>query len=320
MKLERFRFRAMGSPCELRLYGEAPERVAQVAEAGMAEVRRLDAKYSRYTDDSTTAEINRSAGDAAGVEVDEETASLLDYAGVCHRQSGGLFDIASGILRRVWDFKSGCVPAQDEIDAVRAHIGWERVRWERPRIALPLTGMELDFGGYVKEYAADRVAELCRQLGICHGLVDLGGDLCIVGPHPDGRPWIVGIRHPRKPGRAMAAVPVAAGGVASSGDYERSMVVDGTRYGHILNPKTGWPVDGLSAVSVVASHCLIAGTATTIAMLKGMREGGRWLRELGLPHLCMDPEGGVGGTLMRSAKRARLVPVRSFETENRCVS
>ncbi len=95
----------------------------------------------------------------------------------------------------------------------------------------------------------------------------------------------------------MATIPVSHGGVASSGDYERCMIVDGTRYGHILNPKTGWPVEGLVAVSVVASHCVLAGTASTIAILKGAREGVRWLEQLGLPNVRMERQGAISGPL-----------------------
>ena len=176
-------------------------------------------------------------------------------------------------------------------------MGWGKLRWQRPQLVLPLAGMQLDFGGYVKEYAADRVAGLCRELGLRHGLVDLGGDLAVVGPHPDGSPWRVGIRHPRAPEGAIASLALTAGGIATSGDYERCLVVDGRRYAHLLNPKTGWPVDGLASVTVAASHCLIAGTASTIAMLKGARAGPAWLDRLGLPSLRVDSEGNLSGPL-----------------------
>jgi thiamine biosynthesis lipoprotein len=164
--------------------------------------------------------------------------------------------------------------------------------------------MELDFGGFVKEYAADRVAELCREGGARHGMVDLGGDLAVIGPHPDGMPWIVGIRDPRAPQSAMASVRLGSCAIATSGDYERCMVVDGVRYTHVLDPRTGWPVTGLRSVSVVADRCLVAGTATTVAMLKGAREGARWLDELGLPNLRMDDAGELSGTLSNAARDA----------------
>ncbi|MBW2271821.1 MAG: FAD:protein FMN transferase [Deltaproteobacteria bacterium] len=287
----------MGSPCVLHLYAAEAGAAGEVARAATGEVRRLEHKYSRYRDDSITAAINASAGREAGGVVDEETASLLDYAHTAWAQSDGLFDISAGVLRRAWDFKSGRLPAPREVEAARSLVGWERVRWERPRLALPVAGMELDFGGFVKEYAADRVAELCRQRGLRHGLVDLGGDLAVVGPHPDGSPWITGVRDPRQPQHALATLRLSSGGLASSGDYERCMWVDGQRYGHILNPRTGWPVRGLASVSVAASHCLVAGSASTIAMLKEGREALGWLDALGLPNLRIDQSNRVSGTL-----------------------
>jgi FAD:protein FMN transferase len=291
MLLARFDFRAMGSPCTLHLYGRSRDEVDSLAAGCHAEVDRLERKYSRYLETSLASELHRSAGDPRGVVVDPETAALLDYADTVYRQSGGLFDVTSGVLRHAWDFRSGRLPAQELIDEKLECVGWHRVSWRHPRLVLPREGMELDFGGYVKEYAADRVAQLCRDRGCEHGLVDLGGDLAAVGPHPDGAPWRVGIRDPRRGGAALAALALFRGGVATSGDYERCMVVDGVRYGHILDPRTGWPVDGFASVSVVAGHCLVAGSASTVAMLKGCREGRAWLEALGLPYVVLEREG-----------------------------
>jgi len=303
MTPRRFPFRAMGAPCQIQLYG-SPGEVEAIARAGIAEVARLEARYSRYRDDSVASEINRSAGDPRGVTVDPETASLLDYADTAHRESGGLFDVTSGVLRRAWDFRSGRLPTAAEIDPLREKVGWQRVGWDGERIHLPMAGMEIDFGGYVKEYAADRVAALCRELGARHGLVDLGGDIALVGPHPDGSPWRIGIRHPRLPGVALAWIPLREGAIATSGDYERFMVVDGRRYGHLLDPRSGWPVEGLVAASVVAPHCVVAGTATTIALLRPADDGRAWLADLGLPHLCVDRQMRPHGSLAGSARRA----------------
>lgn len=287
----------MGSVCEVRLYADDAQRAQAQADAAQVEVHRLEKIYSRYLDDSVTSRINRSAGDLRGVDVDEETAGLLDYAMTAWEQSEGLFDITSGVLRRVWDFKTGRIPMQAEIDNTLQLVGWDKLRWRRPRLVLPYTGMELDFGGYVKEYAADRAAQTCRDAGARHGFVDLGGDIALIGPHPDGAPWEVGVRNPRNPEVAIAQIALSSGGIASSGDYERFFERDGKRYCHILNPLTGWPVNGLAGVSVVAEQCLIAGTATTIAMLKGSGGGPEWLEDLGLRHLHIDTQGRIGGNL-----------------------
>jgi thiamine biosynthesis lipoprotein len=293
MEFRRVELRAMGSPCALHLYAEGPERLEALVAHCRAEIERLEAKYSRYRDDSLVSRVNASAGDPAGIEVDDETAALLDYADTAHRQSRGLFDITSGALRRAWDFRSGRLPARETVDALRARVGWQRVRWQRPRFVLPTQGMEIDFGGVVKEYAADRIAELCRERGARHGLIDLGGDLAVVGPHPDGRPWRVGIRDPRERSRPLTSVAVYAGGVATSGDYERCMVIDGVTYGHLLDPRTGWPVRGPISVTVLAPHCLIAGTTSTVAMLSGEAGARAWLDAVGLPNVRVDRSGRV---------------------------
>jgi len=295
----------MGSPCELHLDEQPGLDFEAVARAAVDEVERLERKYTRYRDDSLTARINASAGDPDGLELDPETASLLDYAATACAQSGGLFDPTSGILRRAWDFHSERVPSPEELTPLLERVGWQKLRWERPRLALPLPGMELDFGGFVKEYAADRVAALCRELGARHGLVDLGGDLAVLGPHPDGSPWRVGIRDPRAPARAIASLALRAGGMATSGDYARCMVVDGRRYAHLLDPRSGWPVEGLTSVSVAAGHCLLAGTASTLAMLHG-RKGPAWLADLGLPHLWIDADGQLGGSFVAGRHHEQL--------------
>lgn len=291
MALYRNDFRAMGSPCAVHLHAETPQRAEIGFALARAEIERLEAKYTRFRDDSLTSRINASAGSQRGVDVDDETAALLDYAATAHTQSGGLFDLTSGILRRAWDFKSGRLPSRDQVRALVALVGWQRVHWKRPRFVLPLEGMQIDFGGVVKEYAADRVAELCRRSGFRHGLIDLGGDLSVVGPHPDASPWRVGVRDPSDATRATTTLAVYAGGVATSGDYERGMTVDGVRYGHLLDPRTGWPVRGLASVTVLASHCLIAGTSSTVAALSGRKGGRAWLSRVGLPHLGIEPDG-----------------------------
>jgi thiamine biosynthesis lipoprotein len=302
MRAYRRDFTAMAGPCALQVYaGEAAPAEAAL-QAAEAEVRRIEAKYSRYRADSLLSAINASAGEAEGIEVDAETAGLLDYAAAAFTQSEGLFDISSGVLRRAWDFRAARLPAQIDLEALLPLVGWSRLRWRRPRLVLPLKGMELDFGGFGKEYAADRAASVLLAAGFRHGLVDLAGDLCILGPHPDGSPWRVGIRHPRSgPEQAIAVVELRAGAIASSGDYERYFEQDGRRYSHILDPRSGWSVQGAAAsVSVVADRCLLAGTATTIALLKGA-QGVDWLAELGLPWLAIGADGRVQGSLAFTA-------------------
>ncbi|MEY2690115.1 MAG: hypothetical protein RL375_4315 [Pseudomonadota bacterium] len=298
MRLFRRAFQAMGSPCELQLHARDDAQAAAAVDAAVADVARLEQRYSRYRDDSLLARINRTAATGGAIEVDAETASLLDYADTCHRQSGGLFDITSGVLRRAWRSALHSLPEPAQLDALLTRVGWHKLVWRRPVLEFHQSGMELDLGGVVKEYAADRVASLCADHGITGAMVNLGGDIRVLGPHPDGSPWRIGIQHPRRPGAMLGQIPLSRGGIATSGDYERCIVIDGQRLSHLLDPRTGWPVQHLSAVSVVADLCVVAGSASTIAMLKA-HDGPAWLADLGLPHLWVDVDGRVGGSLFK---------------------
>lgn len=286
----------MGTPCDLQLFAPDPVSAQKVADLAIQDIQRLELKYSRYRDDSLLSDINRVAERGGSIAVDEETAGLLNYADACHQQSGGLFDISSGLLRKAWRFDKAQLPEQTLIASLLERVGWEKVRWSPPELTFLVANMELDFGGIVKEYAADRVATLCRQAGCRHGLVNLGGDVKITGPRPDGQPWRIGIAHPRDKHALLESLALHNGAVASSGDYERCIIIDNKRYSHVLNPKTGWPVGHLTSVTVVSDHCVIAGSASTIAMLKE-EQGPVWLEELGLPHIWTDVRGRQGGSI-----------------------
>lgn len=281
-------FVAMGGPCRLRIDSGDKVLVAQAVTAAVTEVERLEAKYSRYREGSLLSIINRAAGKSDYTPVDPETAGLLDYADTLWRESNGLFDLTSGILRQAWDFKSGQLPHPSELEPLLNHVGWEKVLRRDDSISLPYTGMELDFGGCVKEYTCDSAAAVLRRHGIQHALVDLAGDIAAVGAQGDGRPWRIGIRHPAARTKALATIELEDAALASSGDYERCIEIDGKRYGHILNPRTGWPVHGLVAASVVAPQCLVAGSGATVALLKPAEEGIAWLEQLGLGWLAID--------------------------------
>jgi thiamine biosynthesis lipoprotein len=281
MRFKHFTFSAMGSPCELQIYAENEFIAEKIAQQIIADVHRLERKCSRYRADSFLSEINEVAALGGSITVDAETAGLLNYAQTCYELSDGLFDITSGILRKAWHFDSPALPDEKIIQSLLAKIGWGKLRWENSILTFSQAEMEIDFGGIVKEYAADRAATLCLNAGISHGIVNLGGDIKIIGAHPDGKPWRVGIQHPRDKTKVWKTLKLKNGALASSGDYERCMVIDGVRYGHILNPKTGYPVRYLAAVSVVADLCVVAGSAATIAMLKE-KDGEKWLNSLGL--------------------------------------
>ncbi len=232
------------------------------------------------------------AAGRAAVSVDDETAHLIDFGAALHAQSEGRFDLTSGVLRRVWDFKVQRVPSQSAIDALLPLIGWSQVRWDRRSIELPRAGMEIDFGGIGKEYAADRAGTALVEHGARHGFVNLGGDVRVIGPAPDGTPWRIAVQHPRgAAGEILAHLDVASGALATSGDYERYLVVDGRRYCHIMDPRTGWPVEAWQSVSVVAPLAVAAGACATIAMLHDVESGLEFLNAQGVRYLAVDATG-----------------------------
>ncbi|RPH67001.1 MAG: FAD:protein FMN transferase [Burkholderiales bacterium] len=297
----------MACGCEVRI-ADLDERAArQRARQAIDEIRRIEHKYSRYRADSVVGAINLAAG-AAPVRCDDETLSLVAYADALHGTSDGLFDITSGVLRRAWDFKRARIPSAAEIDAALSLVGWGRFERDGRQVRLARAGMEIDFGGFGKEYAADRAATLLMDAGCRHGFVNLGGDLRAFGPQPDGSAWRIGIQHPRKANETIASLDVVRGALATSGDYERYFELDGLRYCHILDPRTGWPVRHWRSVTVLAPLAIAAGSLSTIAMLKEAaaaellaRSGAAWLT-VG-PSGQVDSSEGLAGRLPATASR-----------------
>jgi thiamine biosynthesis lipoprotein len=272
------RFMAMGSPCELLVDGDDPKLARELVEIARDEATRIEHKFSRYRSDNVVHRINTGGG--APVTVDEETAKLLDYADQCHQLTGGKFDVTSGVLRAVWKFDgSDRVPTRQQIDALLPRVGWSKARWVRPVFTLP-AGMEIDLGGIGKEYAVDKTAQRVRARADVSVVINFGGDLFVTGPRKNGEAWRVGIDDPNAGGSvALRQVQVLRGGICTSGDARRFLLKGGIRYGHILNPKTGWPVTGAPrSVTVAANTCIEAGMLATFAMLEGERAE-RFLRE-----------------------------------------
>jgi FAD:protein FMN transferase len=282
-------FAAMGSRCEVRLDAPDEAQARRLAQFAIDEVLRIEAKYSRYRPDSIVSQVNAAAGQS-WVAHDAETAALFDYARTLFDASGGLFDITSGVLRRAWDFSKGVVPAAADLQAVLARVGWGKVQRSGNSIFLPQPGMEIDFGGFGKEYAADRAAGCLVAQGVRHGYVNLGGDMRFLGPQPDGRPWMIGIQDPRHDDGTIASLPVAGGALATSGDYERFFESGGRRHCHILDPGSGEPVTYWRSVSVHAPLAIAAGSYATIAMLK-QADALEFLDAAGVAYLAVDADG-----------------------------
>jgi FAD:protein FMN transferase len=259
----------MGGPCEVLVETGDAAAAREVADTVAACAWRVEGKFSRYRSDNIVAKINASEG--APVEVDAETADLLDFAGLMNQLSSGLFDITSGVLRRAWKFDGADrFPARAEIDALLPLVGWSKVAWRRPVITL-LPGMQIDFGGIGKEYAVDQAATMAKHMTDAAVLVNFGGDLAVTRAREGDRPWRVAIEGiDGRAGQAAKLIELTAGAMATSGDTYRFITRNGRRLSHILDPRSGWPVeDAPRTVTVAAPTCTHAGMFTTLAMLKG---------------------------------------------------
>lgn len=278
------KFSAMGSPCEVLMETNDLRLASRLFEMAVNEAQRIEKKWSRYLTDNIIHQINNSQGQA--VSVDKETARLIDFAAEGFRLSEGLFDITSGVLRRVWQFNGkSFVPKPDDIKALLNLVGWGKVHWDGQHIQMK-AGMEIDLGGLAKEYAVDRVATVMQEATEGSVLVNFGGDIAISRVRLGGLPWMVGIEKVEQENQAVEIFPMREGAVATSGDSKRFVLVNGKRYGHIINPQTGWPVeDSPRSVTVVASTCTQAGFLTTLAMLNGSKAQSM-LTSLGVKFWC----------------------------------
>lgn len=279
----------MASPCEVHVEHSSSEIASGLIKLAMREALRIEQALSRYRDDNIVWVINNSGGRA--IPVDAEMARMLDFAQTCFDMSEGLFDITSGVLRKLWNFDgSECIPDSVDVEALLPHVGWGKVRWNNPEFELP-DGMQIDLGGIGKEYAVDRCAALINAAARnvpC--LVNFGGDLHATQPPMSQSGWRVGIEAVNeaadKNDVAKQSLQLQRGALTTSGDAQRYLLKDGIRYGHVLNPTTGWPVHGAPAsVTVAGDSCLQAGILATLAILKGA-DAEQFLNEQGVTYWC----------------------------------
>jgi thiamine biosynthesis lipoprotein len=278
-------FLAMGSPCELLIESDDQAVAGRLVQAAADEAWRIEDKFSRYLPGNIIDRINRSNG--IPIQVDDETANLLDFAATLTDMSEGRFDISSGVLREAWKFDgSDNLPDRAIVASILERVGWHKLEWSRPCLTLK-PEMQIDLGGIGKEYAVDKAAAILAGITTIPCLVNFGGDIFATGVSADRQGWQVGIEAPGSDGRiANKVIRLKNGGLATSGDARRFLRKDGVRYGHILNPKTGWPVtDAPRSITVAADTCTQAGMLATLAMLQGQNSEA-FLREQGCQFWC----------------------------------
>ena len=283
-QISKGKFRCMASPCEVLIDSEDTGLAHEITACAVAEATRIEHKFSRYRDDNPIYQINHSVDQF--VDLDDETERLIAFAFECYALSEGLFDITSGILRKIWRFDGKhSIPTQKQVDEILPFIGLNRITHENKRLKLP-AGMQIDLGGIGKEYAVDRIAGLLRDQFEPGILVNLGGDIAITGERANKDPWHIGIEDPNRNQQASSSLNISRGAIATSGDARRCILHRGKRYGHIINPKTGWPTaESPRSVTVIAGTCTDAGIIATLAMLQG-KYAEEFLQQQGLKFYC----------------------------------
>ncbi len=279
------RFSAMASPCEILAETEDRKLAAKLLDIVSTEALRIEQKFSRYRDDNILHKINSSNGKP--VEVDTETAHLLEFSQTLYTLSDKLFDITSGVLREAWKFDgSDRIPDPESVLKILPRIGWDKVSWQNPILQMQ-DGMQIDFGGIGKEYAVDRTMLKIRSITDTPCLINFGGDLAITKPRAGNNAWQIGIESTLNPGQISEhLIRLYQGALATSGDVRRYLIKDGVRYSHILNPQTGWPIaNAPHSVTVAAQTCTEAGMLSTLGMLKGI-DCESFLEDEGVKYWC----------------------------------
>ena len=264
----------MGTAIRAELWCDDASEAAAAIDAVMAEMHRIDRAMSPHKADSELSRINRDAGRGA-VPLSAEMTTLLARAADFSALTQGAFDITYAAVGQLYDYRARVRPAADVLDAAQAAVGWRHldldvaagtVRFARP-------GMRIDLGGFAKGHAVDGAAAILRRRGIRHAMVGAGGDSRVVGDRR-GRPWMIGVRHPRKgDNEVVAMLPLEDASISTSGDYERCFDEAGTRFHHLIDPSTGRSPQGVHSVTVIADDGLTSEALSKAVFVLGAERG-----------------------------------------------
>jgi thiamine biosynthesis lipoprotein len=264
-------------------------------DAGMAELRRLDAMMSLYKDTSEITKVNLAAGKTP-VKVSPEMIEVVERAAEISRVSGGVFDVTIGPLVVLWQMrlKEGKIPTDTEIARIRPLVNYKNIAIDRKAstIFLKKPGMIMDFGG-MKGYTADRVAELFRKRGIENAIIAVAGDIWVLGHREDGSPWRIGVQHPREHDKTLTVLELSNKYISTSGDYERFVIREKKRYHHIIDPRTGKPSTGVISVTLVGDKGSIIDPLSKVPFILGPEEGMKIVRKFGAEAIIVDEQGKV---------------------------
>lgn len=271
------RVKLMGNQFEITVISEDARWAESRIDEAVAEISRIEALLTTFNETSQTARINAAAG-TAPVPVDNEVFHLIQRSLKISALTQGAFDITYGSLdKRFWNFDAAMTSLPDKETAKHSVrlINWRNVALndKEGTVFLKEKGMRIGFGGIGKGYAADRAKQILQNAGVKHGVVNASGDLVTWGHQPSGKPWTVGIACPSQKRLPFSYLDISNAAVATSGNYEKYAVVDGKKYSHTIDPKTGFPVSGIKSVTVICPTAELADALATPVMVMGIKAG-----------------------------------------------
>ena len=268
----------LGTLVTVKLYGDA-ETVRLPVERAYAELDRVDSLMSRYRDDGALRRLEQTA--QKGVQTPAELAAVLARSQRFAALTGGAFDCTVGALSGLWNFPDALAPPDSAaVASALALVGYEGLQVEGEIVRIGRPGTRLDLGAAAKGYAVDRMVAVFEEAGIAGGLIDAGGDIRYWGAKPDGRPWLFGVQHPRDPERYIEVEDLGLAAIATSGDYQQYFEWGGTRYHHLLDPRTGYPARACVSATVWAGTALDADILSTAVFVLGPERGLALVAEL----------------------------------------
>jgi thiamine biosynthesis lipoprotein len=285
----------MGTDVTITVVAQSSEEGEAAIEAGMRELRRLDAMMSLYKNDSEITKVNLAAGKNP-VQVSPEMVEVVERAVEVSRLSGGIFDVTIGPLVVLWQMrlKEGKVPTDEEIARTRSLVNYRNIVIDKKAstIFLKKPGMIMDLGG-MKGYTADRAAAMIKKSGIDNAIIAVAGDIWVLGHREDGTPWRIGVQHPREQDKTLTVLDIKDKYISTSGDYERFVIKENKRYHHIIDPRTGKPSKGVISATLIGDKGALIDPLTKVPFIIGPAEGIKIVKKLGAEAIIVDDQGKV---------------------------
>ncbi|MFT3796248.1 FAD:protein FMN transferase [Flavobacterium sp.] len=287
----------MGSRFDITMVAKDEASAEAYIDTAVTEITRIENLISEWIPATQVSEINRNAG-IKPVKVDKELFDLTARGIEFSKLTDGAFDISWASMEKIWKFDGTMtqMPSPEAVKQSVAKVGYKNIILDKENqtIFLKLPGMRIGFGSIGKGYAADKTKELMRQKGVIAGIVNASGDMNTWGKQPDGQPWTVGITNPMDKDKVFGYFPLEDNAVVTSGTYEKFVVLNGKRYSHIIDTRTGYPASGLSSVTVFAPSAELANGLSTAIIVMGQEVGMNLVNQLpGIRCVMVDDNGKV---------------------------